>query len=282
MIPFRGDLHCHSSCSDGSLKPLKLLALAIEKGLQGLSITDHDTIAAYTPDLFETAKQANIQLLPGVEFSTVFQNTSIHVLGYGFDLKNSVIAALCERHRKRRINRYRAILQLLHEHHMPITEEELLATAAAMAPSDQSTTIGRPHIAQAMLKRHYVESIHEAFKRYLGDGCSCYVQGDYVSPEETIEIIHQAGGVAIIAHPHIIKNPSVLSQLLKLNFDGIECYYSRFSEKDHKRWVKIAQHHHWLITGGSDFHGDIKPLISLGCSWIDEEHFTRIAHRGIL
>jgi 3',5'-nucleoside bisphosphate phosphatase len=279
MIPFRADLHCHSSCSDGTMKPQELISLASQKNLQALSITDHDTINAYTDDLQLSAKQLGLELLPGVEFSTVLNNVSVHLLGYGFRLDSPQIAALCVRHKNRRTNRYRAILELLNAKGMPITEEELLEVVAASAPSDQPTTVGRPHIALAMIQRGYVGTIQEAFRKYLGDGCSCYVQGEHVTPEETIDVIHQAGGVAIIAHPHLVKDQKILLQLLDMNFDGIECYYSRFPTKDHQRWLKIARHRNWLITGGSDFHGTVKPTISLGCSWIDEELFRRLQAR---
>lgn len=281
MIPFRADLHCHSSCSDGSLKPLELITLASKKGLQGLSITDHDTIAAYTDEFMETAKKLKLEILTGVEFSTVLNNVSIHLLGYNFSLESPEILALCEKHKKRRTDRYKAILQRLSDHGMPISEEELLKSIAASAPSAQQTVVGRPHIAQMMLQHGYVKTLQEAFKKHLGDGSPCYVQGEHISPEETIKTIHQAGGVAIIAHPHLIRDQRILLKLLNLNFDGIECYYSRFMEKDHRRWLKIARHRNWLITGGSDFHGTIKPTISLGCSWIDEEHFRRLKNRDI-
>lgn len=276
MTTFRADLHCHSSCSDGSLPPLQLLALAAEKGLNALSITDHDSIDAYTPETLEKAKQLGIVLIPGVEFSTGIDQTSIHLLGYNFSLQSPEMAALCEFHTDRRIVRYREILKRLNQLGMPIAENDLLAAVAALNPKQKNMIIGRPHIAQMMIKRGYVKTIPEAFKKYLGDGCPCYIQGEYVSPEETIKVIHKAGGVAIIAHPHLIKNPEILKQLLKMDFDGIECFYSKFSMEEHQRWIKIAQHRNWLITGGSDFHGDIKPMISLGCSWIDEEHFNRL------
>lgn len=276
MIPFRADLHCHSTCSDGSLTPLQLLELAAESGLKALSITDHDSIEAYSLETLQRAEQLDITLIPGVEFSTGINQTSIHLLGYNFSLQNPEIAALCADHVNRRKIRCREILKRLAKLGMPIAEEELLEAVTAISPKQQNRIIGRPHIAQMMIKLGYVQSISEAFKKYLGEDCPCYVQGEYVSPEKTIEVIHNAGGVAIIAHPHLIKKTEILKRLLEMNFDGIECFYSKFSKEEHQRWVKIAKHRNWLITGGSDFHGDIKPIITLGCSWIDEEHFNRL------
>ncbi len=281
MTPFRADLHCHSTCSDGSMNPIELLNLAIQVGLNALSITDHDSIDAYTPETLAKANELELELVSGVEFSTTLDLQSIHILGYDFSLENHEIATFCEKHKIRRQKRLREILKLLTHLGMPIDEENLLQAVAESAPFRQSLTIGRPHIAQMMVNLGYVHSIQEAFKKYLGDGCSCYVQGEHITPEETIEVIHQAGGAAIIAHPHLIKEPSILKKLMKMNFDGIECYYSKFLPHDHARWLKIANQRSWLITGGSDFHGDIKPLITLGCSWIDDQHLRRLLNHDL-
>jgi predicted metal-dependent phosphoesterase TrpH len=281
MIPFRADLHSHSTCSDGSMTPDQLLHHAAEIGLNALSITDHDTIDAYTPEIFVLAKKLNIELLTGVEFSTILDSVSIHLLGYNFSLENPEILAFCNRHKNRRIARYREILKLLAMQGILIEEEDLLKNAIATQPSQKNRIIGRPHIAQMMIKLGFVETIQEAFKRYLGDGCSCYVQGEYIAPEETIEILHNAGGIAVIAHPHLIKQPKILPRLLNMKFDGIECYYSKFHLKDHQRWIKIAERQNLLITGGSDFHGDVKPTTPLGCSWINEEHFRKLQNYAI-
>ena len=281
MTSFRADLHCHSTCSDGSMLPIELLHHAVEKGLNALSITDHDSIDAYNPHTLATAKELGLELISGVEFSTVLNQVSVHLLGYDFSLENEEINSFCEMHKIRRQKRYRAILELLDKHGMPISEEELLRTVAKSAPERVNLTIGRPHIAQIMVQMGYVETLQEAFKKYLGDGCSCYVQGEYVTPEATIDIIHKAGGVAVIAHPHLVKDSSVLLKLLEMNFDGIECYYSKFPPKDHERWLQIANHRSWLITGGSDFHGTVKPLIPLGCSWINDIQLRRLLDRDI-
>lgn len=273
MSDFRADLHCHSTCSDGSLTPLELLELAAQKEIQALSITDHDSIAAYTPEVLIKAAELGILLIPGVEFSTGIGRTSIHLLGYNFSLQSPQIAALCLEHVNRRKIRYVAILERLRHKGMPITVEELLETADALGDKQHTKIIGRPHIAQTMVKLGYVESIQEAFKKYIGENAPCYVQGEQFSVKMTIDVIHQAGGKAIIAHPHLIKNNEILTQLLAMDFDGIECYYSKFGMKEHQRWIKIAENRKWIITGGSDFHGDIKPSIPLGCSWINEDLF---------
>lgn len=268
MNEFRADLHCHSTCSDGTLTPEELVRHAKEIGLAGLSITDHDTIATY-PLALLVAKEIDLEMISGVEFSAVHKNTSIHILGYAFDLKSPAIHSLCERHRHRREERNQAILERLAEHRMPISEEEL----------ESEGTVGRPHIAQAMVKKGYVKTLVEAFKRFLGEGKPCHVRISHVTVEETIDVIHQGKGFAVIAHPHLMHNQKTLRELLEMNFDGIECFYGKFTPQDEQKWVDIAEKKGWLMTGGSDFHGELKPHIPLGCSWVGQETFQLLKSR---
>ena len=216
---FRADLHCHTTCSDGTFSPEQLLHLAKEKELSGISITDHDTIEAYctAPAI---AKQLGIKLGSGVEFSSVFQNLSVHILGYDFDLDSPAIVKLCERHRLRRTERNKRILENLSRLGMPIFEQEF--------PAGKEHTIGRPHIAHLMIKKGYVATMREAFGLYIGDGKPCFDPGVGISSEETIKAIHQGGGKAFIAHPHLLEHARKIKHLLQLPFDGLECYYARF------------------------------------------------------
>ncbi|MBA3723145.1 MAG: PHP domain-containing protein [Parachlamydiaceae bacterium] len=268
MIDFRADLHCHTTCSDGTLTPVEIVKLAHEKGLKGLSITDHDTVEAYKTAI-PAALHNQIPLISGIEFSTMHHKTSIHLLGYSFSLKSTLIEDFCKKHIERRLQRNRQILALLAANGMPIAEEDI--------QGDHPHTIGRPHIALAMMKKGYINSIQEAFFKYIGEGKPCYAAGAYFTVEETIDIIHQANGLAIIAHPHLIENNGVLHELLSMKFDGIEGYYARFPKELQERWVKIGKKKNWIITGGSDFHGDIKPILALGSSWVNEETF-KILH----
>lgn len=267
MTQFRADLHCHSTCSDGTASPEELIDLAIERNLSGLSITDHDTLNAYQTALPYAQKQ-NFPLIPGVEFSCIQRGESVHILGYAFNLQNPEILAFCQKHKSRRKQRSLLILEKLAEHGMPIElNTEVLES------------IGRPHIALEMIKREYVHSMEEAFKKHLGEGCPCYVPGDAFSVEETIAVIHNAGGLAVIAHPHLINNSAIVTDLLRMPFDGIEAYYARFAPHKEKPWVKIGKHRDWILTGGSDFHGSVKPHIPLGCSWVAETTFNTLYDR---
>lgn len=269
MKPFHADLHCHSTYSDGTASPADLVKMAVEINLSGLSITDHDSINAY-PEVLPLAKELNLEIISGVEFSSVHKGTSVHILGYAFPLENPAIQKFCSRHHLRRENRNKGILERLAKHGIPILEEEIRKITKA------NQTIGRPHIAQAMIKKGYVKSIREAFKVYLGEGKKCYAEGESFSAEETIDLIHEAKGLAVIAHPHLLNDRKTLHELLEMNVDGLECFYACFSHAANLPWIKLAEKKHLLMTGGSDFHGDMKPQISLGSSWVGEDIFRTL------
>lgn len=261
---FRADLHCHTTCSDGTLTVPEIIDLAIKTNLQGLSITDHDTIAAYD-QLQNSLKDCNLEIIPGVEFSTVHRDTSIHVLAYAFPMSSKIIRGFSEQHFLRRQERNQEILSLLRRHKMPIEEMDFKKICHGMP--------GRLHIAQAMLNKGYVGSINEAFKKYLGEGKCCYHSGNHFTVEETLDVIRSAGALAIIAHPHLIRQRRIVNDLLEMDFDGIEAYYARFSGYDEQKWVNIAREKEWIVTGGSDFHGEVRPQNPLGCSWVCEKTF---------
>lgn len=274
---FRADLHCHTNCSDGSDDPLTLLRLAKQVGLQGLSITDHDTLDAYTPELFKEAENLDIHLMTGIELSSELDHVPVHILGYGYEIGGSGLKEFLEELQRRRGDRNRAILQKLAERKMPISEEELIAFALK---ARAKRTIGRPHIAQMMVIKGYVATPQQAFERYLREGALCYAPGIKFSPQEAIDQIHKAHGKAVLAHPHFLKKGSFLRKLLDLPFDGIECYYAVLHKEQERPWLKIAKERSWIATGGSDYHGALKPHIPLGCSWVNEHIFQQLLNRG--
>jgi hypothetical protein len=246
------------------MTPRELIAHAKEIGLRGLSITDHDSISAY-PQAFEDAKNADLLLGTGVEFSAHFEGMSVHVLGYHFSIESKEIRQLCERHVHRRARRNQQILEKLEAKRMPITLNEI-----------QGNLIGRPHIAHKMVEKGYVFSVKEAFNKFLAEGRACYVQGELISVSETIQTIKAGGGKAFLAHPHLLQKGPWIKRLLLKPFDGLECYYSRCDLSSEKRWLKVCQERGLLVSGGSDFHGSAKPFIPLGSSWVDETKFNQI------
>ena len=269
MIVEKADLHTHSTCSDGTFSPRELIVRAKEVGLTGLSITDHDTIAAY-PEAFSIAKEHNIALIPGVELSCFQNRETVHILGYSFDPQSDIMLESTSLQRLRRLERNREILKKLKSFKMPLEESDI-------SSSDHPTyAYGRVHIAMAMVSKGYVASVVDAFRLYLGDEKSCYVEGAKWSVEEGIDIIRRSKGLAVLAHPHLISSASVRKKMLQMPFDGIEAYYSRACMRDNEKWLQAASKNGWFVTGGSDFHGDIKPDISLGCSYTPPEVFVML------
>lgn len=274
MNSFRADLHCHTTFSDGTTTPEELIKLAKEVGLSALSITDHDSTGAYERAII-AAKKEGIILGSGVEFSSSNQEMSVHILGYDFDLADAGLNAFCHRHIERRRNRNLRIIEKLSARGMEIDPTYFESEA------EKGLTIGRPHIAQILVEKGYVRSIQEAFKQWIGDGRPCFDPGTPFSADETIEVIHTAGGKAFLAHPHLMKDHNAIYRLLEKPFDGIECYYSKCLPSKEKKWMKIAEKKGLLISGGSDYHGAIKPGIPLGCSWVGQATFEAIFQRKL-
>jgi predicted metal-dependent phosphoesterase TrpH len=262
------DLHCHTSCSDGSLSTCQLLELAAKNNIYALSITDHDTIGAYK-EAFDLASKLSIKIIPGIEFSAHHDDTSIHVLAYSFCLESPDLAAFCQKHQARRGERNLIIIDKLRKNGMPVEEVDL-----QIHENLPPLCIGRPHIAQAMVKRGYVSSISEAFNCFIGEGLSCYHPGVRFSVEETLDVIKKANGLSVIAHPHLIHDFKVEESLLQMPFDGIEVYYARFNQSQNLKWLNAAKKRGLMITGGSDFHGFAKPHIHLGCASAPEDTFN--------
>jgi hypothetical protein len=259
---FKADLHTHSTFSDGSLTPKELILEAKKRHLSALSITDHDNVDAF----FEAepiAKQEGIQLLQGLELSCELLSTSIHVLGYGFDLE--MMQKLCHRFLELRAERNAKIIEKLQKKGIAIKLDDL--------EGSYSMALGRPHIAAKLVELGTVQSFQQAFEQYIGNDAPCYVSGHRPSVFEGIELIHEAGGKAILAHPHFMQNELILNELLLHPFDGIEAHYAYFSKAQCDYFVNIAKQKQWLITGGSDFHGPTK-INQLGSYYTDEETFN--------
>ncbi len=269
---FRADLHVHTHFSDGTDSPSEILEKAKKKGLSGLSFTDHDTTEVYEPSLFSLAKSKEISLLPGVEVSSKWEEEEVHILGYGFDTEKKDFQDFLRRIREKRKERNQKILQNLQRQGIQISEEELYAFPRGV--------IGRPHIALLLQQKGVVSSFQEAFDLYLKKGASCFVMGEKVPALQAIEQIQKAHGKAILAHPHFLRDAKMIRELLKLPFDGIECYYAYFSREKERKWLEIAEEKGWISTGGSDYHGSIKPMNVLASSWVGWETFQRLMKNG--
>jgi 3',5'-nucleoside bisphosphate phosphatase len=264
MPDFRADLHCHSCFSDGTDTPEELILHAIKIGLSGLSVTDHDTTGAYKR-AFLAAREKNFLLLNGVEFSAVYKAEPIHILAYAYKLDSDALHQLCARHQRRREERNLRILENLRKCDISIETNEVEGIVKG--------SWGRPHIAYLLVKKKIVRSIQEAFDIYLAEGKKAYDPGESISIEETLDVIRKSRGKSILAHPHLIRRASTARAMLNMPFDGIECYYARFSLREEKKWIDLARQRGWIITGGSDYHGVTKAHNPLGASWVGQETF---------
>jgi hypothetical protein len=236
------DLHTHTTASDGQLTPFELIDEAVKRGVPGICFTDHDTIDAYTKDVMSYAKKKKIFLGTGIEISTVFKDTSVHILGYDIDIQESAINRFINQTQERRVDRNRKMVELLRDLGYKIDWED-------------KENLGRPHIAQKLIEGGYFSTMRDAFDLLLGEGKPAFVMGGFPSTADAIALIHEAKGKAFIAHPHVLKPKKLIRNLLELPFDGIEVNYGVFSRDDNLYYEVLAKSRKLLISGGSDHHG---------------------------
>lgn len=254
------DLHTHSSCSDGSLSPAELVREAGRAGLAAIAITDHDTMAGVAEAL-TTGREEGIEVVPGVEISANQDGRAVHILGYGADPGHPGLLSLLAQLQAVRENRNAAILERLASLGIRLSQAELTASTAGL--------IGRPHIARQLVLRGHASSIEHAFRRFLKKNGRAYVPAEKFPAGETIRIIREAGGIAVLAHPssldHNLKGvPAILASLVGLGLGGIEVYYPGHSRKTCQDLLALAARWNLAVTGGSDYHGTLKPEIRLG------------------
>ena len=248
------DLHTHTTCSDGTLTPEALVKYAHVKGLAAVAVTDHDTVAGNTRAVHQGEK-IHIEVIPGVEFSASCPRGSLHILGYFVDSGSDIIKTVNKLQKKRR-ERNLKIIQKLHEIGYHINKDAFCENAY----------LGRPHIARELVQSGHVKTIEEAFQKFLKRGASAYVKREKLSERETVETIIKAEGVPVLAHPITVFNPEeTVKRLVLLGLKGIEVYYPTHSQEDTLYFEELSKKYKLVMTGGSDFHGEHKPDIDLGC-----------------
>lgn len=246
------DLHTHTTASDGSCSPQEVVRMAKDAGLSAVAVTDHDTVSGIA-EAVQAGRSIGIEVIPGVEISTVEQGKDIHILGYDPDTSDREFLEALRRLRNTRNLRNEMILARLGELGMPITMQELLDHMAKKKQEDQ--TVGRPHIAELLVARGYVPSVQEAFDRYLASGAAAYVNPPRIRPSEAVRIIRAAGGKAVLAHPGLYGDDRIVHDLIQSGLDGIEAYHSDHTEQQERAYAELAARHGLIATAGSDFHG---------------------------
>ena len=242
------DLHNHSLYSDGTWRPSELVREAKRLGLHYLGLTDHDTAAGLAEARRECQSGGAPVLVPGVELSTEEAGREVHVLAYFAEFERGELAELLAGQREERVRRLRRMVGKITALGMPIDEERVLALAGP-------GSAGRPHIARAMAERGYVKSVAEAFSLYLSPGKPGYVERTKLDPVATAEMVRRAHGVAVLAHPGLIGDEAIVRQLLGSGaFTGVEVWHPNHDAVATERYLRLAEEHHLVGTGGSDFH----------------------------
>ncbi len=248
----RVDLHAHSKASDGMYTPSEVVNRAARNGVRMLSLTDHDTLAGLE-EAAQAAKQQGMTFIPGVELSTEGKK-QVHILAYGVHTHMQGLVQLIEHMRADRSRRQSLFLQKMADLGLPVAEHEL-----QLPPG---TAFSRPMLAQAMVRKGYVESVGEAFERYLSPGKPAYVSRLYIAAEEVIKLICEDGAVPVLAHPGLVcydagEMPERLHEWVSAGLKGVEVHHPSHTDKQREHWRQVAKQHQLLVTAGSDFHGKV-------------------------
>ncbi len=264
------DLHTHTAKSDGSYTPTELVDYAIEKELAAVAITDHDSIEGLDEALAHAAALQekglpSIEVIPGIEFSTKYENQDVHIVGLYISYDNGIFRQALNDFVDSRTSRNRKMCKNLQEAGIDISYERLLA----MYPD---AVITRAHYASFLCEYGYVKSRQDAFAKYLGDHTKYFVPREKVTPAQAVDLILKAGGVPILAHPPLYhmgdeRLETLVSSLKADGLMGIEVFYSTYSNQDVRDMLRLAEKYDLLLSGGSDFHGDNKPGLDLGCGY---------------
>lgn len=244
----RVDLHAHSNCSDGLLTPTRVIEAARERGLAAVALTDHDTMAGLA-EAGEAARSAEIAFVPGIELSTYDEKGSTHLLGYFVDASHSGFLEFLDGARENRMERAEEIVRKLNGLGVELSFESVLEQAS------EGGLVARPHVARALLQGGWVKSYGEAFNRFIAAGAPAYVPTQRVSPEEGVARIHEARGVAVLAHGGRTHDDARIEKLVRVGLDGLETLHPDHGPEQVKRMRRLAAELDLLETGGSDWHG---------------------------
>jgi predicted metal-dependent phosphoesterase TrpH len=265
----RVDLHIHTTASDGVLSPAQVVRVALDKGLEAVAITDHDTTDG-VDQAMAAARGERLEVIPGIELSAEEGPREVHVLGYYIDHQDQTLQERLAVLRRARRERAWKMVKKLETTGAPISWERVLEIAG------ETSAFGRPHIAQALLERGYVGSVNEAFDRYIGLRGPAYVSRYKLTPAEAVKMIADAQGLPVLAHPR--GQEDVIPTLSALGLVGLEAYYPSYSEGERELLARLAASHNLITTGGSDFHGynGGDPALSLGEVPVPLEALSRL------
>lgn len=249
------DLHLHTHFSDGTYSPEELAGHAKRCGFKAVALTDHDTVEG-CERMAAACLAGGVEFIPAAELTTEHDGHELHLLGYFLDTQNPKLLADLAKFQEVRRGRIFEMVERLNQLQVPLKAEAVFTLANCHSP-------GRPHVARALVQGGWCSSLDEAFERFLKKGKPAWVPKFKISAEEAVALVHQAGGLAVLAHPGLNHTDEVIPDLVGFGMDGIECFHSKHSTSMTQRYLEIADHHRLLVTGGSDCHGMSKgrPLI---------------------
>ena len=265
------DVHMHSTASDGVLRPAEVVRLAHARGLKTIALTDHDTTDGLR-EAIGTGQAVGLEVIGGLEINSETDIGDMDFLAYGCDVENTAFQEQLLEIRDARVGRAKGMVKKLAELGVPVAWERVLFFAG------DAQSIARPHVARALVEAGHVASIKEAFDNYLEDGGPAYVHRLELKPKEVIDVIHQAGGVIVLAHPGHAHTTHLVPLLASLGLDGVEVYYFDHSDEQKAELLALADQHGLIVTGGSDFHGDATHA-ELGSVPVPDEVVTRLKAR---
>ncbi len=262
------DLHLHTNFSDGTYTPEELAGHAQRCGLAAVALTDHDTVEGCARMAVACAERG-IEFIPAAELTAELDHIELHILAYFLDTSHARLLAELAKYQLVRQNRIREMCAKLNKLGVPLAAESVFAIANCKAP-------GRPHVGRALVQAGYCATLDEAFDRYLKKHRPAWVPKTKIHSFDAIKLIHEAGGLAVMAHPGLNRTDDIIPDLVTAGLDGIECFHSRHSTAACEHYVLIAEHHNLLVTGGSDCHGMNKGKPLIGTLRIPYEYVSRL------
>jgi len=262
------DLHLHTQFSDGTFTPEELVLQAQNKGLACIALTDHDSVEGCDRAAVACAN-VKMDFISGAELTAEHKDTEVHILGYFLDTKNQVLLDRIAKFQAVRQNRINEMCAALNKLGIPLQPESVFALANCKSP-------GRPHVARALVKEKLISNLDDAFEKYLKKGKPAWVPKTKMSALEGVELIHQAGGLAVMAHPGLNRTDDIIPDLVAAGLDGIECFHTKHSTVMAERYLEIAEKYHLLVTGGSDCHGFSKKAPLIGTVKLPYDHVEKL------
>ncbi|HEY1788011.1 MAG TPA: PHP domain-containing protein [Verrucomicrobiae bacterium] len=265
------DLHLHTSFSDGTWTPEELVFQAQNNSLSCIALTDHDTVEGCARAAAACAA-VKMEFIPGAELTAEHEDTELHVLGYFLDTGNEKLLVEISKFQVVRQSRIYEMVARVNELGVPLKAESVFALANCKSP-------GRPHVARAMVNAGFVKNLDEAFERFLKKGRPAWVPKSKISALEAVELVHQAGGLAVMAHPGLNRTDSIIPALVAAGLDGIECFHTKHSTAMSERYLEMADKYNLLVTGGSDCHGFSKGKPLIGTVRLPYDHILKMKER---